>query len=197
MKAIIQARLTSQRFPGKVLSWINGRTLLGNIIERLQRCNTIDGIYLAIPMERENRELFDLEKFYQITVFDVSGENDVVGRFGAVCDFYHIGDFVRVCGDSPFIQPWVIDYAVDRFFMSNCHYLVTEGMPDGMNAEVINYSALKEAYPKMTAEEKEHVTLYFDNHPDEFVCKKLDLKHMSIDTVEDLTRLRGVAKYAV
>jgi spore coat polysaccharide biosynthesis protein SpsF (cytidylyltransferase family) len=70
-------------------------------------------------------------------------------------------------------------------------------MPDGMNAEVIDAKALEEAYPKMTTEEKEHVTLHFERNPYIFDNRKLDLKHMSVDTVNDLNRLKEIAKYDI
>jgi len=195
VKAIVQARLTSTRFPGKVLQIINGKTMLSNVIERLQQCKNIDDIIIAIPFGPSQRELLNFKKFYNVKIFDACPENDVAGRFGAVCDFYGIKDFVRVCADSPFIQPWVIDYAIEQYKKIRPDYLVTEGMPDGMNAEVVEYNALKKYYPKMTNEEKEHVTLYFENH--DVNCFKLDLKHMSVDTISDLIRLEEISKYAI
>lgn len=189
--------MSSSRFPGKVTCQVIGQTILGNVITQLQKCKTIEKIYVAIPIGHAHRELIDYEKHYDITVFDACQEDDVAGRFSAVCDLYKIRDFVRVCADSPLLQPWVIDYAVDYYLDKVPNYVVTVGMPDGMNTEVVDYNALKEAYPKMTKEEKEHVTLYFENHPNEFDCRTLDLKHLSVDTIDDLTRVREVAKYAI
>jgi spore coat polysaccharide biosynthesis protein SpsF len=189
--------MTSTRFPGKITAWMHGETILGRVISQLHKCKTIGEIYVAIPLGHSQRELFDYEKHYDVTIFDACQEDDVTGRFGAVCDFYKIRDFVRVCSDSPLLQPWVVDYAVDYYLNQVPNYVVTVGMPDGMNAEVVDYDALKDAYPRMTKEEKEHVTLYFENHPGEFDCRFLDLKHLSIDTIDDLTRVREVAKYAI
>lgn len=195
--AIIQARMTSKRFPGKVMSLVEGQTIVGNVITQLRKCHNIGEIYVAIPIGTSNRELFQIGKAYGVTVFDACEENDVAGRFGALCDFYKIRDFVRVCADSPLIQPWVIDYAVEYFRLQVPHYVFTKGMPDGMNAEVVDYEALKEAYPKMSKEEKEHVTLYFENHPNEFDCREINLNHLSVDTTDDLLLVRSVAKYAI
>jgi spore coat polysaccharide biosynthesis protein SpsF (cytidylyltransferase family) len=48
---IIQARMASKRLPGKSIADLAGKPLLGRIIERIKRCQTLDYIILAIPAE--------------------------------------------------------------------------------------------------------------------------------------------------
>ena len=55
--AIIQARLGSSRFPGKVLSDINGKHMLQRVIERLQHSNLISKIIVATTCLDEDDEL--------------------------------------------------------------------------------------------------------------------------------------------
>ena len=51
---IIQARLTSSRFPSKVLKRINNKPLIFFLNERLKKCKNIDKIVFAIPNNNKN-----------------------------------------------------------------------------------------------------------------------------------------------
>ena len=61
ISAIIQARMGSERLPGKVLMKISGKTVLWHIIERLRLSKLINQIILAIPNTRENDILEQFE----------------------------------------------------------------------------------------------------------------------------------------
>ncbi len=45
--AVIQARMGSERLPGKVMKEVLGRPLIGYIFERLKRSKKIDKVILA------------------------------------------------------------------------------------------------------------------------------------------------------
>ena len=45
--AVIQARMTSTRLPGKVLMEVSGKPLLEYLVERLSYCKNIDKIVIA------------------------------------------------------------------------------------------------------------------------------------------------------
>jgi len=47
--AIIQARMTSTRLPGKVLMDIEGKPMLWHVVNRLKFSEKLDDIILAIP----------------------------------------------------------------------------------------------------------------------------------------------------
>ena len=57
---IIQARISSERLPGKVLEDVSGKPLLSHIIERLKRSKMIDQIVLATSTNPEDTVLKDI-----------------------------------------------------------------------------------------------------------------------------------------
>ena len=53
--AIIQARLTSSRFPNKVLQKIGKKTLIEILLNRLKNSKELDQIILAVPNNKKNK----------------------------------------------------------------------------------------------------------------------------------------------
>ena len=60
---IIQARLTSSRFPGKILQKLGNQTVIDHLINRIKRCNEINQIILAVPKNKENEKIGNKIKF--------------------------------------------------------------------------------------------------------------------------------------
>ena len=56
--AIVQARMGSRRLPNKMMLWMNGKPLIGWIVERLSKLNEIDKIVFAIP-ETKNDDVLE------------------------------------------------------------------------------------------------------------------------------------------
>ena len=61
--AIVQARLTSTRFPKKILEKINGKTLIEILINRLNKSKNIDQIIIATPKDKLNKKIKNYVKF--------------------------------------------------------------------------------------------------------------------------------------
>ena len=57
MIAIIQARLSSKRFKGKVLTKIKGKTILDYIIQNLKKSNYIKKIVVVTSVEKSDNKL--------------------------------------------------------------------------------------------------------------------------------------------
>ena len=78
--AIIEARMTSSRLPGKVLleSGIN-KPLLLCLIERIRKVKNIDQIIVATTTNSEDNKIIKFCKENKIDFFRGS-ENDVMGR---------------------------------------------------------------------------------------------------------------------
>ena len=56
---IVQARTNSSRLPGKVLLPIQGKSLILFLLERLDRCRTVDRVVLATSDNTSDNELAD------------------------------------------------------------------------------------------------------------------------------------------
>ena len=49
--AIIQARMSSTRLPGKVLLDLGGRTVLGRMVERVKRATLVNRVVVATTLD--------------------------------------------------------------------------------------------------------------------------------------------------
>ena len=209
---IVQARLSSKRFPGKVLADIAGKPMLSRVIDRVDKSKLINQIVVAVP--KGDKELINLlgSKKYNPhdqrktpgRIIGFSGsENDVLDRFyqATTALRYNPYTIVRITSDCPLIDPKVIDKTIGYFLSGGFDYANNRpSFPDGMDVEVFSYKALIKAWEQATSSyDREHVTTYFQDHPKLFKIGKLrrhrrklpDLK-WSVDELKDLEFAREV-----
>ncbi len=163
--AIIQVRNNSTRLPGKVLiplPFPNGESLLFHILKEIRKSNNIDDIYLATTNNSIDDEIEKFGKKNGVKVYRGS-EDDVLSRFVGIIDIERYDVVIRLTGDNPFIDIKSLDAAIDYHINSDNDYTKTEGLPLGMNFEIVNSKALLllDDY-ELTASDKEHVTLFFN-----------------------------------
>lgn len=165
---IIQARMGSTRLPGKSMMDLAGAPLVGRILERVKRCKRLDEIVLAIPDDVNNRVLGQLGREHGVTVF-VGSENDLVERYYQAA-LQSKADIVgRLPADNATPEPAEIDRIVDhhlalgrRGFSSNLSVIADSGYPDGIGAEMFDFSLLEEARVRHgDPRQREHVHLNF------------------------------------
>jgi len=197
---IVQARMSSQRLPSKVLTDVNGKPLMQYLLERLKYCASIDQIIVATS---ENRSDDPIEVFCnEYGVLCLRGPLlNVAKRFYMVLEKYNFDAFVRICADSPILDQKLIDQAVRMY---NGEYdLVTNisprSYPLGQSVEVVRTSTFRKVYKKMsTPDHFEHVTKYYYEKPDEFRIKNfsnnknLSSYRLVVDTLEDLKRIEKI-----
>ncbi len=106
--AIIQARMGSSRFPGKMLADLAGRPVLWHVIHRLRRCAGVDRIILATSDGAGDDPLAALAASLGIAVVRGPEEN-VLKRFALALEGTDAPVILRICGDSVLIDPWLID----------------------------------------------------------------------------------------
>ena len=58
--AVVQARVGSSRFRGKVLKKINGKEAIILLLDRLSKSKKLENIIVAIPQKKEDDPLFDV-----------------------------------------------------------------------------------------------------------------------------------------
>ena len=110
--AIIQARMTSTRLPGKVLADLAGQPLLEYMIARVRRARRLDGLCVATTENRADDPVADLCDKLGVAVFR-GDETDVLGRFAGAADTAQADTIVRLTADCPVIDPTVIDQAIE------------------------------------------------------------------------------------
>lgn len=167
--AIIQARMSSSRLPGKVLMPLVGIPVLGHVVERLSYCRMIDNIVVATSLEDSDDLIADYCKKNNINIFRGSLD-DVLDRYYQAARIYQADPVVRITADCPAIDPVVVD-AVIAGFLAGSYDLYGLGgeFPDGLDCSVFSFSAIERAWKEARLKsEREHVGPYIENNPDLF-----------------------------
>lgn len=163
---IIQARMKSTRLPGKILLPIplgKGKPLMSWIIDELKNSRYRSKIIIATSCNLENDVLASFCILNNIDYFRGEEEN-VLSRFVAIAKQDKYDCIVRLTADNPIIDIAILDETIAMHFTDKNDYTRTEGLPVGMNFEVISPEALLdiENHPISDAD-KEHVTLFVKN----------------------------------
>ena len=198
---IIQARMGSTRFPGKVLADICGKPMLARVIDRVVRCPEIDQIIVAMPRTPDNQMLWRWCQQEQIPHFR-GDEEDVLARYDDCAKSFGATIVVRITADCPLIDPALISACILSFrhvqppadYVSNISPVRT--YPDGLDVEVFSAAALSKARMWcVTPSEREHVTPFLQKDPR---FRTYNLRHTrdlsalrwTVDTPEDLAFVR-------
>lgn len=199
--AIVQARMSSQRLPGKVLHEVKGMPILQYIIERLKHCCTIKEFMIATSREKSDDQIeeFCIKKYIPCHRGSL---NDVSSRFKEILEKERWDAFVRVNGDSPLIDQHLIDKGVNLFIDGNFD-LVTNvfprSYPPGQSIEIVRASTFKKIYCRMNdSDDFEHVTKFYYRNPKEFKIFNFtsltdySSVHLSVDTLQDIQIFSGI-----
>ena len=173
--AILQARTSSSRLPGKVLRPLLGHAMILRQMERLERSREIDKLVLATSTDESDDTLTSVVEADGYAVYRGSLD-DVLSRYHACAAQYGATHIVRITGDCPVIDWRVTDAVIARHVAEGNDYTyTTERFPDGLDTEVMTCTALAQAYQEAElSSEREHVTLYFRNHPELFRIGNVD-----------------------
>ena len=193
--AILQARMSSQRLPGKVLRNIHGKPMLQYLLERLEHCLFLDEIVIATSVHKNDDPVSVFCDEHNIACYRGSLE-DVAGRFLGVLEEYEWQVFVRVNGDSPLLDPHLIDQGI-MLYNKGRFDIVTNVFPRtfplGQSVEVVNGDTFRRYYSRLEAgADHEHVTAFIYRNPDEYKIRNFTSQndystiHLSVDTPHDL-----------
>lgn len=202
----IQARMSSSRFPCKVIADFRGSPLIVFLYNRLKTAFPLLNITVLTSDEPSDDKLADVLKEYQIPFFRGS-LNNVLMRFH---DFASATDenvkFIgRICADSPLISTEIIKAVMDSrdsdFDIMTTRYYqngtLKSTAPKGQNFDLIKKTSLLSAAleDKLSPDDIEHVIFPFMRKKtlnvdvSSVVCCHAD---MAVDTPEDLNRIRGI-----
>ena len=204
--AIIQARLSSSRLPGKVLKDLGGQPLLAWSVERARRASTINQVIVATTTAPADQAIVDVCAERGYPVFRGS-EFDVLDRFYQAARHFGADIIVRITADCPLIDPLEIDRVVGAFFASGADFACNRlpppwprTSPVGLDTEVCSFDGLERAWKEAGMKyEREHVMPYFYNMEGRFkvFVAEMEQDHgslrLTVDTPEDLELLRAVA----
>ncbi len=161
--ALIQARMGSSRFPGKVLEDLSGHPVLWQVVNRVRKARSLDKVVVATTAEKIDDPIARFCEQEGIACFRGS-EPDVLDRFYRAAKANAADVVVRITADCPLIDPAVIDKVVARYERGDCDYAsnaMRYTYPDGLDTEVFSFVALERAWHEARkASEREHVTPY-------------------------------------
>ena len=164
---IIQARLTSTRFPNKVMATVQGKTLLKRVWDAA-KASIVDKVIVAWP-----------ERYPDLD------QNNVLERFRRISNEFPSKYIVRLTADCPLLTKDIINEAIRTFVLRKEQYPGThyycnrDRRPDGYDVQIMSHHMLHASY----ATHKEHVIT-----PDMYQTPN---KYHSVDTIEDLARVRA------
>lgn len=202
--AIIQARMSSQRFPGKSLYRVQGKPMLQFLVESLSHCKRLDGVVVATSVEASDDSIAAFCLASKINCFR-GPLDDVAGRFLLASETVGCDAFVRVNGDSPLLDYRLVDRGL-KLFLSGEYDVVTNVLkrtfPKGESIEVVRTSVFSDACARMSSsDEREHVTRYFYNNSDMFKIINFESGYdygnvqLSVDSSDEMGIFENMVKF--
>jgi len=199
--ALIQARMTSSRLPGKVLQDIGGCPMLLRVVDRVKQAKTIDSVAVITSVHESDDDIKKYCKDNGIPCFR-GNLDDVLDRYYKAALHFHADIVVRITADCPLLDPEIVDRVVGIFNNGDYDYVSNTlecTYPDGLDTEVFRFVTLEKAWQEAGLKsEREHVTAYIYKHPQLFrlgVVKHpedLSALRWTVDTLPDLEFARAV-----
>ena len=193
----------SSRLPGKVLMPVAGRPLLWHILHRLRQCRTVDSVAVATSTEAGDDAIQQFCAGQDIVC--VRGPlHNVLERYRLAAEATGAKTLLRVTGDSPLIDPGLVDYLVSGMTAEGADYVQFE---EGVlcaheGVDVFSRRALDWLVSHAGEDEiaREHVTSYFKKFPGRVRTAYLpayaplarEPQRISVDTPEDMALLRAL-----
>jgi len=195
--AIIQARMTSKRFPGKSMAILRGKPVLEHVIMNAKCIRGLDKVILAVPDTPESEPMLKLAQKLDIDNF-CGSENNVLDRYYQAARFFDLDIIIRITGDCPFINPDICGEVINLLqfrkldYVSNC--FPNRTYPKGLDCEAFTRDCLETAHMLASQDTWEHVTPWMQQTPGvkrACVQQHIDASkfNLCVDLPEDLERL--------
>ena len=201
--AIVQARLTSSRFPGKVLKKINNLTLIQILKKRLSLSKKIDQVVFAIPNNKLQKHLKNYLKNINAEIYE-GNENNVLDRFYKTAIKYKPNIIVRITADCPIIDAKIIDKLISKAEKNNFDYISNvypPSFPDGLDVSVFPFKTLEKTWKRAKSKyDKEHVVTYMQKNKKFKKYNLLNSKNLSsirltVDEIVDLDVIKKILSH--
>lgn len=169
--AVVEARMTSSRLPGKVLLHAAGQPMLAHLLDRLRAAPSIDDIVVATTQNDSDDAIVAVAEDHGVRIHRGS-EHDVLGRVAEAIEGSGADVGVHITGDCPIIDPDLVEQTI-RVFMANAVAAASNcfvaSYPDGMNTTVLRAEAIREAAnAAVEDDEREHTLLYVMRHEERY-----------------------------
>lgn|GEM_PF-222319 len=200
--AVVQARTSSNRLPGKVLLPLGEETVLGRVVRAVRASEAVDEVVVATSTSGDDDAV--VAECERLGVAHVRGSlDDVLSRFLVALDAHPADAVVRVTADCPLLDPALLRTVTQVWRgVPGLDYLSTalvRTLPRGLDVEVVAAGALRAVAAVATGHDRVHVTSYVYAHPEAhrllgltFAPAAGDLR-VTLDTPQDWELVQAVA----
>ena len=198
--AIVQARIGSTRLPGKVMKEVHGIPMIELLLKRLGKSKRVSEIVVATTDLAMDQPLVDHVSRLGLAC-ERGSPNDVLERYVLAARKHQADVVVRITGDCPLVDSMLVDDCIAAFFEQDLDYLSNADpptYPDGLDVEVIKFSALEKAMTSSTDPfAHEHVTPFISKSSQFVKSVKRNSKDFSglrwtVDYPEDFEVIKNV-----
>jgi len=162
--AVVQARMGSQRCPGKVMRTIAGTPLIGYLIASVQQCSLLSDVVVATSDERADDAVAEYCAEHSVTCFR-GPQHDVARRFALLARQLNPWGMVRLSGDSPLLDHRLVDCAVRQLQRGDSGIVTNvrpRTFPAGQSVEAVRTSVFLRWEASISEKsDREHVFPYF------------------------------------
>lgn len=198
---IAQARIDSNRLPGKVLKMAGGMPVLAQVIRRAREIPQVAEVCLATSDRAIDDPVAEAAKKAGARVFRGSAQ-DVLSRYLGAAEVLNADVIMRLTCDCPLLDPTICASVVSLFSQSDADYVSNIEhplWPHGLDCEVFSRSALELAGTRAeTDADREHVTLWLRRAAGVSRVHlpgpggALAMQRWTVDYPEDFLLVRGV-----
>jgi len=194
----IQARMSSKRFPEKILKKIYNKTLIEILLERLQNVKKIDKILLITGNSEKNEQLVSEAKRLDLEYF-CGNENNILDRFYQASKKFNSDNIIRITGDNPLVDYEIVNQGLDIFLENKFDILSNNRIrtyPLGLNFEIFTKNALErswnENFEKFKNEEEFFKTFI---PPTKYMLERENFNNYDLINETDYSSLRLTIDY--
>ena len=190
---LIQARMNSERLPGKVLLPILGKPVIWHMHNRLKQSKLLDNVVISTSSNKENQKIRDFASNENIPYFSGS-ELDLLDRMYQAALQYNATTVVRITGDCPFVDPQIVDLMLSEYFNKKTEYDLAlnskiHTFPHGLEVEIYPIETLRKLLSKISQPEfREWFIIYLYKHDKDF-------KILNITNKKNLSKIRLTIDY--
>ena len=143
--ALIPARLSSERLPGKHLKVVSGKPMIYHLINRIAKCRHIrklEDIVVCITEDSTDDPLFSIVRECGASVFRGS-RFDIIRRFHDAMNNYKFDMVVQANGDNPLTDTLYMDAGIEALLSdSNIDVTTCKGLPLGISSTCFTRAAM-------------------------------------------------------
>ena len=200
---ILYARMSSKRFPGKVLKEVyEKKNILQIIVNNIKKIKAHNNLIIATSNLKSDKKIVKFCKKNKIRYF-LGDHKDVFSRTKMCLKKNDLKYFVRICGDRPFFDVYLMKRMI-KLIVSDRYDIITNAnprtYPKGLTCEVAKSKIFDQVNSKkLSKKNKEHIFNYFYKSKKYNIYnfksnlkKKFINENLCIDTKKDILKIKKI-----